>query len=78
VDILSHDYHLHQDLGAISRDNQLWDFLQKGGIEPKPKLLPPPSSGQKWWCSDGKDGLFDPDSSDCKDKLFGPDSTQSS
>jgi hypothetical protein len=63
-DILSHDYHLHQDLRATTRDYWLWNFLQKGGIEPKPAPSPPPppSAGQKWQCSASKDDLFDSDS----------------
>jgi hypothetical protein len=59
MNVLSHEYHLHWDLGATIRDYQLWDFLQKGSIEPKPepKLAPPPSAAQNWSCGDGKDGL---------------------
>jgi hypothetical protein len=45
MDVLSHDYHFHRDVGETIRDYHLCPFLHTGGIESKPP--PPPSAGHK-------------------------------
>ncbi len=60
ADVLSHDYHLHWDLGEITQDYCLPPFLHMGCIDSKPP--PPLSAGHKCQCSDSNKRLFGPDS----------------
>jgi hypothetical protein len=43
-DVLSHKYHLHQDLRTTTRTYGLHNFLQKVSRELKPATPPPPQS----------------------------------
>jgi hypothetical protein len=74
ADVLSHNYHLHQDLGETTRDYHLHPFLHKGGIDSKPP--PPPIAGHKHWCSNSDNSLLGPDSGE--DELPGTGPTKSS